>query len=1791
MFRNEELEEHLNTSSTIKLNSAVIAEWNMNIAENIAQIGNYRYRPTDDTGTKYNPIVNTFDPEDQSARFYTDATDADIVIDGGLTDDGLTPQLFTSKKEKEKLLYSLEDCFGRFRPRSGINKLRYFENNFSHFSNIEMAKRPRYYMADKKDIFKYWTSYRTEDGIERGIASRAIGEENYIDDVSPFVVYKEPVPANRVVVKMQTNVGSLNLGPFGTSSGPLSDPHFGEENKTVPTRWRIQYLEDGTWVDAFSIDQNTVRRNGKPVIDTDGYFEIFYGLIVPEEYLDNFKELGVFTTEDFLPDPAGFPNGSAYLIKTSETQPGTYYVVFNNEYETFTAQYGWSIYDEDISNSVPYVKELTAPPEFVNEQGQAEYREFKYISGLRLVVQTMNKFDSTFDLIELSPRLAVDLSDKTVSYSVNRSASDLGVSGLPVGQLLASVGSLDLFDYDQSFFLENPNSVIAKYTSQNIQIKLYEIIQDVDGKDFYVPIKTMYSEGFPSVESGSRNVSLDLRDLFFYFESLGAPEMLVTDASLSYAVCLLLDYIGFANYVFLRNEDEDEEIIPFFFIEPDKSIAEILESLALSTQTAMFLNEYNDLIVMSRGYIMPTETERPTDIVLRGSKDFQKNGAYNNESTSSELANIIDVSFQDNQVYNDGVIKYTTRYIQRAYPTIRQATNVLDRNKTWAYLPSEIWEVSPQESIRSVNDLLANQSAYVLSALPLNSDLSGSVPEVSSGEIINNTIDFGDGANFLSRFNGYFYSNGEIIRYDAVQFSIPGLSDTSENQDDLIWISNIRQYQSYFSKIPFNGKMYPTGLVRIYSEPNYETIDIVTRLRNGPVAKHGRGQFGTSIVAHTAGINPYWLDNSNISGVNMYVDELFGAPEKEFILPNVRNLNLVTATGGSVSEIDFGGEQYIVHTFSRPGSYSFNVENASTDFEVEYLVVGGGGAGGAGDNEPRPGGGGGGAGGLILGQASINNGNFGLTVGSGGAASSRKGANGGNSTFLSLTAFGGGAGGNNAEDTSLSGNRGENGGSGGGGTRGGPPGTGVSGQGHGGSLPNPIIIAPATGSGQGGSGGGAGGPAILGPNKTTIPGPGISSNITGRSVVYAFGGTGGTNVASSPPGANGLGSGGGGAVAKGNARTSPTFNGTRGGDGTVIIRYKKYTLIDASGTILESDDTSDLRLGYGVVVEEKDPGGLKNVRTATVTEIIDANRFRIDLPVLFPMRNQKLKIIERILTEPGFAGVDKNRANATVRSGLIKTPDAIEFKGEIENNIQVSGTMQSSALVVRGKNTGFLGEANKFISFINKTLDDKFVHFGTRMRIIGKQDNSVFRGQERHQSPNGAGTLRSLTNVGTQNSVTISGSGGGIGTMINLSTGNGYFFEIQAMTERDPDNVDGENVYNVVFYKTQKQFNDIREEAVPVRLWGGVANILTDTGEFAGQSRVYAEENPTVYDMAIEYEQLPSSDTIRFYLYLNDQVIATVDDPQPLPIISNFAIFVRGDSECMFENVYALANNYSKNSKFNLDTPVNSVFGTSELNAYDSFRKYAISGLIQSTYLSGIGSDGPDYNIFYDEFGTIMREADYLNIKYDKAFPALYAKIQPTGNRLKAYTVSGFRAGAYGAEFLVFNNTDTHIILDGTSGNYLRIGGITFTQESQNEYTIDQYFEKYGNLSEPLISSDGVVTSPQKSKELYTDIKLSRITQGKKEFALEVPYIQSHDAAESLMSWLVEKITKPRKSVGIKIFANPTIQLGDIVELDYTNKNGFNEISESGSRFVIYHIEYSRSASGPDMTIYLSEVI
>jgi hypothetical protein len=2658
MFVNEKLQQYLETSSTINTQPLVIAEWNLNIAENISVIGNYRFRPTDPAGSIYSSVSNFFDVNDCSneVQFWCGATDADVVVDGGLDNDD-QPIAFVSSNEKERILYSLEDCFSRFRPRSGINKLRYFDENYTHFVNPDLANRPRYYMASRDDKFKYWTSYRKEAGVERGIANKVSGARYFIEDAAPFVVYKEEVPANRVAVKMQTNVGNVDLGPFSSGASSFDDPFFGFENQTTPNWWKIQVLKNNDWLDAISFNPLSVRKDGSKVIGPDGHVEIAYGLIVPEKYVGNIFFQGFYRFESLL--PANQPAGSAYFVKENDNDKGAVYVSDGESYDSFVPEYGWYLNDDNVSELTGFVTKFVDPEYFVDINGQNKYREFDYIRGLRVVVESMNKINSTFDLIELSPRLAVNLTERALAFSINKSASDLGVSGMPVGQLLASNGTLDIFDFDQAFSKNNNNSILSKFVSNNLKVLLFDVISfaDEDGAhEYYVPLKTMFSDGFPQEDSVSRQFSLNLRDLMFYFESVNAPQLLVENASLSYAVSFLLDSIGFSNYSFKRVEGEEDPTIPYFFVRPELSIAEVLQDLAIGTQTAMFFDEYNNFIMMSKNYIMPSKEDRETDVELLGSPDQEKVGVYQNKQTKNKIANIIELASQSQEVFNDGKIIFEEKYVQKTYGSLQQASYI-NQDQNWIYKPALLWEVSGTPPLRSIEESSENTSSYTLSAVPLNSDLSDQIPFVENNEIQNNVIDFGEGAYWVAKYNGFFYANGEIVKYDAIEYNVSGVGN--------VWVSSLREYQNYFSKIQFGGKIYPTGRIRIFAEPEYEENNGIVLMKNGDVRKHGREQFGTRIAYHNAGLPEYWSDTSPsapVGGIEMDSKYLFSPPadssikgvynQQEFPLDVFIDINEITdmvsvvyaeskwvgvgtdgqfrtSTDGSTwisvvdqdfidgykfnsiaygpgpeenrwivagyQEIDgtktaimaysedaenwtrldpelLGGEinkvvyknslwfvvgnNGLIATSSdgdtwsqKTGNFDFTVTttkakiisatfqekklsvkitkgnpavftrknhklkendrikldsegtlpvefNKTTEYFVAVrsndtfalkLIEGGAtipaisaGSGkqsykklaatfkaskhGLSNNDPvRIKASGSLPSGVVENKIyyvqKIDENNIALsaydpevtiskisttsnTIENGLKTFTYSGANIGwivgdrlkaansvnnwvegeitavsstsvtinvdsvlgSGTFTSWNIFlTNGAlilfvsaqtgsshkierfaktnlnavdyGSNNwivagdrgtvsrsTDTTSWTaidatfgsskifdihyGNglwivvgesgkirRSQNSNSGTWSKVDAKIKTNIRSAihfndiwlvaGDNGKMSRAIITTPSyefsswksvdakfgnsdileirhsdndeiflavgqklkISSSSNGTAWTNDSQENVGelvfeteiPHGFTpydivklktngvLPGEGDTKNpIESISIAspalftteekhkldnndkirlsVTSGGTFPTGldnqtdyyvikvtdktfkVSEFPSGTpiNTTGSIAGSfsfyrarievdteyfvtpkniteykftlASSRDEARRGITFkaSGSQFGSHTVQLETDPETLIISEITNdgvdgaakVKSQSNHELFVGdrifFGVkkdslyleksieggisryapfyvnsvisptefLIAEKidgeafkhtgttvsllngesfviiynitkeiidsnllsedsynvSPGNLLEIisgpgelvsptrilttRSANLitkeitsisiakpavvtiteghdlfsldvitfstkgilpfgiesntpylvqkinetqfslldrdtlsevetkdgiipeTEIVEITSISIANPAVFVAPNQQFETNDtiRLITdgflptgfntsttyyvkkhptnntftlslEPGGVPIsssgtqsgnhslqpayrqqlkthsftkninDKNRvvlsrsvnkeipkykvttesiqpdpdvniteetkfytdisynnelavvqelqvenfgksgfsednkelARSATRNGIIKNHFAKSSFSETDINKFLStqtGTVQSSALIFNGPSFEFLPSrqvlisidspalfttttnhnlqnndiikfttngrlpsgivANKtyyviriddksfnvasvfggtalatsgtqsgnhefalllkrpidFVSYIHKPLDNKYMHFGTRMRIIGRlgeeeYEQNVYNGLQYFLNPEAS----------LDEDVSVSGGSAGLGIMINPETNIGYYFEIIALSQSNAGEFSDEaGLFNIVFYKIVRKVPNEGEpqttdtsKAIPVKLWQGTTNIIADDGTLVGQFRTFNEANPSVYDISVEYEDV-NNNTRKFYLMINNRIIAVVDDSDPLPVHNNMSLFVRGGTRAMFENVYALANNYSQNTIFELDAPVNSIFGTEKIDASQSFRKYALSGFIQSTYLSGIGvNEPPKYNIYFEEFGTIMREAAYFNVKYDKAYPALYAQISPTFNKMKGYSISGFIPSAYGAEFLVFNNTDTALNLDETSGNYLRIQGVTFTQSSQKELTVDDFFERVSNLSDPETNDDGTIISPLKAKQEFLDIKNSRTTYGRKEFNLDSVYIQSQDEARNLMQWIISKIMKPRKSVGIELFGMPTIQLGDIVSIDYKSSDGIEQISKDDNRFVVYNIEYSRSGEGPSMQVYLSEVI
>ena len=1506
MFLDDDLINHIQTKNSVDVDSLVIAEWNQNDLLNLENYGNYRFRP-DDANVVYRTLYPEYDPQD-NAEVYTNALDSNYISEYK-TEDPNEPLTFKSGETSRELYYSLKDCVKPFRPRSGINKILYFGesniNNTKFIDSIRSGKRPRYYFCSRFDKFKYWNSYRKEDGLEFGISSQAptfftSNDPSYkIKDCAPFVAYKNKVATNRIVVKMQTNLADpeavgingefLVPGRIRTNNNLFIDPLQDILKSSVPKRWKIQYLDiNNNWINAISFNESSIRKDGSRIVPWDGHVEIYYGVKIPEQFKTNFHFYQYIDTDDQLPNTSAVRDGDAYIVGSSNTEAGTMYVWSQNdeEWNTYNVEYEFSLLEDDDTKRVGLIKKILNP-DYFNLGANDVYRDFIFIKGIRVVVETMYAPNKPFELIELSPRLKADLTDYVLDYEIikNLMATDFG---LPVGGLVASTGKVTLSNHDGVFTelntfdsLNRTGSLVADNLKPQIKFDFYECVLNVNGYDKFIPLKTFYSENAAVATSGIEDVSLNLRDAYFILESSNATSIFLQNSTLTKAVALLLDNIGFSNYVFKNINTANDPIIPFFFVEPDTSVADILQRLAQATQTAMFFDEYNNFVIMPKEYLMPDVSVRDDNSAIS-----ERLTTLYGQKTNTIVPNIEAIAGFETNILNDGQINYTTRYIQREVSKLEQASLSLSE-RTYGYKSSVLWELGDQQETRTINQPTGN-AGYALGAVPLGTSLGSVVPYVQNHEIKNNTIDVGESAFWLPRFQGYLFANGEIIRYDAQQYQVDSPSASATN--GLVWITNNNEYQKYFSQLVFNGKMVLTGLLRIYTEPyyenasgsNFENLEENVRYKNGEVRSHGRGQFGTNVVSHSAGLNPYWENSSNRRSFRMDSDNIFSTVPTEFL---------------SYGEI---------------------------------------------------------------------------------------------SASVSASAY-------------------------------------------------PL------------------GRDSLSQNQSSV-----------NSKIANF--------------------------MKQSTRTEG---------------FSSYN--------------------------QQDVGGIQS--------------------------------------------------SALIFNGPYPVP-------------KLNETELSSAT------------DRDLLNYVFKDLDTDYKQVGTRMRIIGKTKD------DKTQSALNPMELFNVDkSVGNLNTEKIYGGSGGIGYMVDTSTNSGYYLEIASMSEDilayygstasaassasvvSGSVVSGSVSYNsvienVIFYKVEKTPYKVQKTkklniAVPKKLWGTLARIIVDEGKFVGSDRLTSQDVP-VYDLALDADIKRNSNgiyRINFSIYLNNRLIGTVTDDNPLQMPSNglkTCLFTRGSSRCMFENIYALKN--AREEDVPLGERVRNTISA------DSLRKYSLPAMIQNTYLSSITTETkPTVDFYFEEFGTIMRECAYFNIKYDQAYPALIAKIVPPFTVEKSYEIAGFLPGSYGAEFLIFNTTDKAIDLSESSTNRVMIQGITFTQNISNVLTVDDYFRELSNFSDPVISSSNLIVSPGRSEKIYDSIRNSRAVYGNKAFSINSVYIQNEDSAKDMMKWILDKTIRPRKVFEIDTFGTQHIQLGDIVKINFDLPEGVKLVNED-KRFVVISTNYNRSSSEVKTQLRLMEV-
>ena len=517
--------------------------------------------------------------------------------------------------------------------------------------------------------------------------------------------------------------------------------------------------------------------------------------------------------------------------------------------------------------------------------------------GVRLLVYGMSRRYTPLELIEISPRLVVNMTNHVMSFSINSSIGD-SQYGLPLGSIVSSSGNVSLSNETRIFDKMNPDSIFTyvKDSSEenyeletmlraNVKFVFYQIL--IDGENEYaVPIKTMYSIEWS--QSSDFITSVKLEDYIKFFRETQAPNLLIgykNPLKSSLAIRMLLDNIGYNKFSFETKDSIDPEM-NFFYSSNDFTVAEALNDIATSVQLSMFMDADNNFVVMTKDRISSRTAFDVNSAEIQGNNYwFVGNKPSFNDAEYSyvydRFSNIESISESSIPPVTDGTVQYKIINIKKEPTALAEELDDKKRQELidkaaispttvlteLSYVPGILWEATQSDSSQSVLISAILEKSMSATGRPRNA-LSGKIiPAVSEEEAIRKAfstayqnpgytdndllinIDNDSAYLFLqsSKYEGYVYINNEVIKYNGILVKVTEPTKTYSR-----FIFNQDELESLRGTVPSGSKILPTALI-VYM--NFKFVGKPTLSDNSfsyTITSDGRAQNGTSAQKHVA---------------------------------------------------------------------------------------------------------------------------------------------------------------------------------------------------------------------------------------------------------------------------------------------------------------------------------------------------------------------------------------------------------------------------------------------------------------------------------------------------------------------------------------------------------------------------------------------------------------------------------------------------------------------------------------------------------------------------------------------------------------------------------------------------------------------------------------------------------------------------------------------------------------------------------------------------------------------------
>lgn len=533
----------------------------------------------------------------------------------------------------------------------------------------------------------------------------------------------------------------------------------------------------------------------------------------------------------------------------------------------------------------------------LNQIAAVNPTELKRINGIRLKVDQMTLVKSnesgtilspaSLELIEISPRLQINLSDYVESFTFASSIGDSTNFGLPVGSIVSGTGTVVLSNEEEQFLI---SSILGslKMLNQDVKFNFYQKVTLENNQTYTVPMKVLYSNEWTVGQDYS--VSVSLEDGMKFLRETNAPDILFSsNVPMSTLILLLLDNIGVTGLEFKKSSDaaiyDKEDIrIRNFFCKKEQTMAEVLEQIAIATQCSMFYDASDRLNVLTKERLSenaaitqsigPSASVQQTDFWFIGNEDFSVSDPEY-PYTSSYTANIASISEQKISPVTDGDIVYHA-YGPKKEPLLqsiradKEKSNVLDKLKidevplaslafsNYGYASTILWE-PPQDNSSVLGAANVNQDIPAVSASSVftasytafdEDDLVRQLYVASNSSQENRKslvlyIDINEGIT-ITPYDGIVLIDNEYIKYRGKLFYVASTNPLFSGYRIIFNENEFSQLQSSIRKgdsISFRGLIVEIRTKIIGQSDNKYIYKVIG---------DGRGHYSSKISPHFA---------------------------------------------------------------------------------------------------------------------------------------------------------------------------------------------------------------------------------------------------------------------------------------------------------------------------------------------------------------------------------------------------------------------------------------------------------------------------------------------------------------------------------------------------------------------------------------------------------------------------------------------------------------------------------------------------------------------------------------------------------------------------------------------------------------------------------------------------------------------------------------------------------------------------------------------------------------------------